>query len=247
MEEDHIFKGEEELGNLMGRLRDVYLLYKELRNRHSITMDPRIKERTHKLVYSSKQSTVYLHHPDTQRKYREEIIDKIAEIPTPRPIPLYPDTLLTEYLSLKLKSKPSEVRESLAQFSFNQICHLQQYKFKFLLKWSFLSQHMPTAVTVTQVNDKLSTLNKTIDEYISKYERLRYDDEFPGAEARPSPKTDEGTNLFMEDPVISYSSISRDDIKEYLTVSVNRLEQERIITRYLLRLKWLWVFHRNEI
>ncbi|CAG9310909.1 unnamed protein product [Blepharisma stoltei] len=247
MEEDHIFKGEEELGNLVGRLRDVYLLYKEIRNRHSITMDPRIKERIHKLVYSSKQSTIYLKHPDAQRRFREEIIEKIAEIPSPKPIPLYPDTLLSDYFSLKLKNTPPEIRETLAEFSFSRILFLQQYKYKFLLKWAFFSQHFPTLVTISQVNEKLQSINLLVNDYISKYERLRYDEEFPGSENRPSPKTDEGTNLFLEEPTISYSSISRDDIKDFLSVNSQRLHDERIITRYLLRLKWLWVFHRTEI
>ena len=110
MEAERLFKDQADAVLLGERLRDVYLIYKELSSRHSVSMETSLQERVHKLVYFSKPESVFCQNPDLQVKFRQEVLAKAAEVPMPRPVPLYPDTLLSEYKQAQTKNTPPNVR-----------------------------------------------------------------------------------------------------------------------------------------
>lgn len=118
MEDERYLKDEAELGHLTGRIRDLYNLYKEFKIKYKDE--------------SKHPEHIFLKDPDLQRKFREEFADKISEIPNQRPIRLYPDTLLTEFLCLKLDSKPESCIRLLSEFYYTQTTHIKNFKLKFL-------------------------------------------------------------------------------------------------------------------
>ena len=72
---------------------------------------------------------------------------------------------------------------------------------------------------------------------MSRFERLRYDEEFEGNRVRPSPKTEDGTNLFHEEPVISFSNLSKDDLQIFVEDEADNLKTNRMVDRALSRMK----------
>lgn len=246
MDDENLFKSSENLEGYIDRIRELYLMHKELKSRHELSMDPRTKSRSHKIVYSSKQETGFMKDPDSQKLLREQIIGKISEVPTLKPIQFYPDFLLSEYLTSELHTSPSEIRIVLADFFKEQICNLQQLKHKILLKWAFLTESTLESTSI-EISEKLKKLHIELDDNISRFERLRYDEEFDGTRVRPSPKTEDGTNLFHEEPVVYFSSIAKDDIEKYIENEVETLKVNRVVDRFLARLKWQWVSQRIEL
>lgn len=246
MEEENIFKSADNLESQLDKIRELYLLHKELKSRHEVTMDPRSKTRSQKLVYCSKQETPLIKDPDSQKLYREQIINKIAEIPTLKPMQFYPDLLLTEYLTTEIKASPSDIREVLSEHFFNKIQKLQQKKFKILLSWGYDAEKNQQIHTKGLAED-VKIIHSQLDDSLNRYERLRYNEEYDSNRVRPSPKTEDGTNLFHEEPVIHFSSIAKDDLQVYIEDKIDELKGKRPLTRFLSRLNWLWVNHRIDI
>lgn len=67
MEDDQFFKSSEYLEANLDKIRVLYLMHKELKSRHEVSMDPRTKSRSNKLIYSSKQETEFIKDPDSQK------------------------------------------------------------------------------------------------------------------------------------------------------------------------------------
>ena len=246
MEDDSFFRSRDNLESNIDKIRELYLMYKELKSRHEVSMDPRTKSRSHKLVYSSKQETGFMKNPDSQKIMRDQIINKISEVPSLKPIQFYPDYLLSEYLTSELHASPSEIRKILSEFFQKRICHLQQWKYKLMLKWGFLTEKQ-NEINSSDITKKLAEIHKDLDDCVSRFERLRYDEEYEGARIRPSPKTEDGTNLFHEEPVIKFSNIAKDDLQKYIENKVEELKNNRIIDRFISRIKWMWVGQRIEL
>lgn len=246
MEEENIFKSADILESQLDKIRDLYLLLKELKSRHEVTMDPRMKSRSQKLVYCSKQETPLMKDPDSQKLYREQLINKISEIPTLKPIPFYADSLFSEYLTSELKSSPSEIRKVLSEHFFNKIISLQHQKFKTLLNWSHQTE-ISLEVHTKDLDSQVKLIQNEIEDSVSRFERLRYNEEYDSTRVRPSPKTEDGTNLFHEEPVVNFSSIAKDDLEIYIKDQVRSLKAMRHLTRFLSRLNWLWVSQRVQI
>lgn len=246
MEDDQFFKSSDNLEGQLDKIRELYLMHKELKSRHEVSMDPRTKARSHKLVYSSKQETPFLKDPDSQKLFREQIINKISEVPSLKPIPFYADQLLSEYLTSELKANPAEIRKTVSDYFFTHIKYLQQLKAKVLLDWGFLSEKSPE-ISTTELTERLKDIHTELDDYISRYERLRYDEEYENTRVRPSPKTEDGTNLFHEEPVVLFSSLAKDDLQKFIEAHVSKMKRERELDRFKSRLKWMWVGSRMEL
>ena len=243
MEDEDFFKSSDTLEANTDKIRELYLMHKELKSRHELSMDPRTKSRSHKIVYASKQETGFIKDPDSQKLLREQILSKISEVPSLKPIHFYADFLLSEYLTSELHSNPADIRKTLADFFKSRISSLQHHKYKLLLKWAYLTEKQSTTLA-TELTSNLKEIHAQLDDNISRYERLRYDEEYDGTRARPSPKTEDGTNLFHEEPVVRFSSIAKDDIQKYIEQEVNTLKLNRHTCRFISRLKWLWVGNR---
>lgn len=246
MEEENIFKSADNLEAQLDKIRELYLLHKELKSRHEVSMDPRNKSRSQKLVYSSKQETPLIKDPDSQKLYREQVINKISEIPSLKPIQFYPDLLLSEYLTSEIKSSPADIRKVLSDHFFAKTQHLQHKKFKILLDWGYNTEESQE-IDMQGLSEDIKVIHSQIEDSISRYERLRYNEEYDNTRVRPSPKTEDGTNLFHEEPVIAFSSISKDDLKVYINDQVDELKAKRHLNRFLSRLNWLWVNRRIDI
>ncbi len=102
---DERFQQEEEAQrDLAAKVRDLHLIYKELRTRHGVNFDPLGKERAHKLVYFSKEKSKFLRNPDKQHKERKEVVDKLADSQGPGKVEWYPDYLISLTTSLVVSS-----------------------------------------------------------------------------------------------------------------------------------------------
>jgi len=237
---------EDDLTTAQSKVSDLSLVYKQLRMKHYVSMHPDSSERTHKVVYFSKPDTVYVKDPEVQRKFRDEAITSISQAPLPKSVRLYSDELLSEYLKLDQESSPQTVRQALADFYFKQACKVQQRKFKTLLKWSYLSQ-VSKSLPVAELNEQLKNLHETLDNHLARIERLRYNEDFPGTAERPHPTTKDNTLLFEESPAVSYSNISKSDVHDYLQIKVESLNNKRLVKKFLLRTKWIWVSERFAV
>lgn len=134
MENERFFRDPEELEWLVSRLRDIHLNYSELTAKHAISMDSAIQDRLHKLIYYARPETIFTKSPEKQAKFRQEILSKLSDGTHPSPVRLYPDILLGEFESVKLRSSPSATRQHLASFFLSECKHSQQLKFKHLIK-----------------------------------------------------------------------------------------------------------------
>ncbi|CAG9315550.1 unnamed protein product [Blepharisma stoltei] len=219
MDEERYLKDEEELGYLISRIRDLYNLYKDFKFRY--------KEFTQ---FSEKAPEhIFLKDPDIQRKFRDEFIEKLSEIPSPPPIPLYPDTLLSEFLSLKSGPRADNFIKILSEFYYNQSTYIKHYKLKFLLNWAHLSQFVRVDHLNQHVNQRIVKLTDLLKLYNKRYSLLTSEDEAAITEAIESP------------------SIFDSYIRDYINIKSNLLNTHKSIDRFLQRLKWLSVSHRSEI
>lgn len=248
MAEDSLQREEDGLSNLQARVRDLYMLYRELRARHVLNIDPEVKNRAYKPVFFAKPISVFIKNPEIQKQFRETIVDKIGEIPHPSPMPFQAEKLYEDFEALSERNKPDVVRQLLADFFYEQAKNLMHKKVKLMLKWGLLWPKMPhNDAFIETLRSVVSTIDREVDDFISRYERLRSPEDFPGKEVRPSPRTEEGLAMFFEEQPVSFSSIARDDIQSYVRIRTEEIKQTRNIDKFFRRLKWLWVTHRWEI
>jgi hypothetical protein len=248
MAEDSLQREEDGLANLQARVRDLYMLYRELRARHVLNADPEVKNRAYKPVFFAKPLSIFVKNPEIQKLFRESIVDKIGEIPHPSSMPFLSEKLYEEFEALSEREKPDVVRQLLADFFYEQAKNFIHKKVKLLLKWGILWPKIPhNDAFIESLRSVIFTIDREVDDFISRYERLRSPEDFPGRELRPSPRTEDGLAMFFEEQPISFSSIARDDIQSYIRIRTDELRQTRTIDKFLRRLKWIWVTHRWEI
>ena len=108
MEEDFVNKDSQDLGFLVNRVASAFTTYKDLLNPTVTWETTRAKESTINPEYVPRQ-TVFLKDPTIQKQYREDFIKRISEVPSPEPLFLQCDLLLSEFLALKLKSSPDNI------------------------------------------------------------------------------------------------------------------------------------------
>ena len=231
MEEEFAFKDTQDLNFLTNRINKAYAMYKDLLNPTVTWETTRAKESTINPEYVPKQ-TVFLKDPAIQKQFREEIIENISEVPSPEPLHLQCDLLLSEFLSLKLNAKPELVRSTLSKYYYNQLSYLQNYKYRFILNWTNNCQHM--LININIIKEKLRNLDNELLDCVESYERLRSPDEIPLIPTKQ--ETSKSDN-----PIISR------DIQYYITTGAKRLAENRKLNCISNKIKWAWVANRTEI
>ena len=231
MEEDFVFKDTQDLSFLINRVNSAHTMYKDLLN-PTVTWDTtRAKESTINPDYVPKQ-TVFLREPVIQKQFREDFIEEIAEVPSPHPLYLQSDMLLDEFLSLKLRAKPELVKDTLAKFYHTQVHYLQQFKYKYILNWANICQHVPVNVNI--IKDQLRKIDAEMLDCVESYERLRSPEDTP---LIPTKK---------EQPRGEIPILPR-DLDYFITTNAQKLKDSRGIKGLSYRLKWTWVSNRTEI
>ena len=76
--EERFFDNEQNLEEINEDLRKASLKYKELKERHAVSMEMSIKDRLHKVVYYSNPNSVFTKNTEVQSKFRQELVNKIA-------------------------------------------------------------------------------------------------------------------------------------------------------------------------
>lgn len=146
------FQQEEAQRDLVAKVRDLHLIYKELRTRHGVNFDPMGKERAHKLVYFSKEKSKFLRNPDKQHKERKEV-DGLADSQGAGKVGWYPDYLQGEFELTTLDlSPPRHLRPHLSLFFTHRLKRLRQFRSRLLERWTFACKSPPD---MEQVNLEL--------------------------------------------------------------------------------------------
>lgn len=231
MEEEFVFKDTQDLSFLTNRIQSAHAVYKDLLN-PTVTWDTlRAKESTINPDYVPKQ-TVFLKDPDFQKTFREDILEKIEEKPSPGPLHLQSDILLSEFLDLKLKNTPALVKATLAKYYYEQVHFLQQFKYKFILNWANICQFIPMNINI--IKDKLRKMDVELIDCVESYERLKGNDDIPLVPQK-------------KDVVKPEIAILPRDIQYYITKEANSLKDSRGLQNLSYKIKWMWVANRTEI
>ncbi len=87
---------------------------------------------------------------------------------------------------------------------------------------------------------------------IKRFERLDFDDGYDEAKnktfKRPNTRAKEGGSLYVENTDLEPMSVVRpDDIESYLRTVTYDQKINRLMTKFLARLKWLPLYRRFEI
>lgn len=93
MGEDRLYSEDDSLGTSMGQLRETYKQHCD----SVVNMATVVEDREHKLVYSPNP----LQEPCKTGQVQTQTLSQITGTPSPQPVPLYPDLLLTEYKQTK--------------------------------------------------------------------------------------------------------------------------------------------------
>jgi hypothetical protein len=247
--EERFQKEEEEVADLAARVRDLSLYYKELKTRHGIQFDSIEKDRTHKLVYGAQVNSIFASPPEVQRKFRADFIDKLAEVPTPEPVVMYPDLLHQEFLqAVEVCNEPSIVRRQLHEFFTHRASDLQQLKFKLLLQWAHFCRTAETLeLSWAELWPRLNLIQAELDACVARLERLMQDDDFGNTKTKPVALTEDGNLLFERVGDTFFSSIARDDIEVALKVKSSSWRSERYLRRFLHHCQWLHVTQKQMI
>ena len=240
---------EEALRDLVAKVRDLHLIYKELRTRHGVNFDPMGKERAHKLIYFSKAKSKFLQNPDKQHKDRKEIVDKLAEPLGPGKVPLYPDYLQNEFELTTLDlAPPRELRSYLGGFYAKRVKWIRQLRSRLMERWVFACKTVAEGEQVDlELGFTLGKLQQEMDCALQRVRRLEGDDDFGVVVSRPQPITPEGTSLFASLPTVAHSSLVADDVEVYLRIHTYQNKCRRAMRRTAHGLQWLWVQHRHSI
>ena len=231
----------DELADYHSRLRSQALLYKELKTRHDPAVDT--EERIHKVIISSQSDDIFLKDPDIQNESREKFIEGLQQPPSLPLVPLYADTLLSEYIKATDEFSPSTLRQLLSDYFSNQVSYLSQYRFKLLSRWAYLEEQGQAF----DIDEQLEKLNQQLLDYTERAARLKEDDEFGSNQKKPVPKTSEGTNLYLHSSDIGYTNISKEDIKIYLSQKSQISNKTRVFENFLIRAKWISTFSAFDV
>lgn len=232
MEEEILFRDSQDLQFLQSRIQSAYQTYKDLLNPTVTWETSKAKESTINSNYTPRNS-IFLKDPSVQKQFRDEVVEKINEIPSPNPLHLYPDILLTEFLDLKLKNSPILVASSLSKFYFSRVHSLQDMKYKILLNWANTCQY--SANNISLIKDKVRVLDTEIIDCIEAYEKLRSPDDIPLVPSKQE--------LIKSDP----SQISFKHVEYYVETKTREMDLVRSIKTLQYRVKWSWVGNRTEI
>ncbi|OMJ74126.1 hypothetical protein SteCoe_27013 [Stentor coeruleus] len=231
MEEELAFKDTQELNFLISRINSAYQVYRDLLN-PTVTWDTqRAKDSAINPEYVPQQS-VFLKDPTIQKQFRDEIIEKISEVPSPHPLHLQCDLLLEEFLSLKLKSNPELIRSTLSKFYYVQVQYLQQFKYKFILNWANNCQY--TSINTNLVKEKLREIDNEVLDCVEAYERLRNNDDVPLVPSKQEPGRTE-------------ICILPKDADYYIRTGAKNLSNSRSLYCLSCKIKWAWVANRTDI
>lgn len=232
MEEEIVFRDTQDLSFLQSRIQAAYNTYKELLNPSISWESSKTKESTINPTYVPR-SSVFLKDPSVQKQFRDEILEKIQEVPSPDPMHLYPDLLLTEFLEVKLRAHSSLVASNLAKYFYSRVYFLQDYKYKFLLNWASVCQHAP--VNQATIREKIRSLDTEVISCIEAYENLRLADDLPLVPSKVSPSKDEPPSILSK------------DIEYYIDSKSRSISLSRTLNSLSYRVKWSWVGSRTDI
>lgn len=248
-QEQRFQQEEEAQRDLVAKVRDLHLIYKELRNRHGVNFDPMGKERAHKLVYFSKEKSKFLRNPDKQHKERKEVVDSLADSQGLGKAEWYPDHLQGEFELTTLDlSPPRQLRPHLSLFFTHRLKRLRQFRSRLLERWTFACKSPSDIEQVNlELDYTLGRLQQEMDCALQRVRRLENEEEFGIAVTRPQPITPEGTMLFAALQSVAYSSLAEDDVEVYLRIQTFQNKCRRAMRRTAAGLQWLWVQHRNTI
>jgi hypothetical protein len=101
-----------------------------------------------------------------------------------------------------------------------------------------------------EATQKYAKWEMDMESSIKRFERLDFDDGFDTAKTfkRPNTKAKEGGSLYVENTDLDPMSIIRqDDIETYLRTVTYDQKINRLMTKFLARLKWLPLYRRFEI
>lgn len=231
MEEEYLFRDSQDLQFLQNHVQLAYQTYKDLLNPTVTWESSKTKDSTINPNYTPRNS-IFLKDPSAQKVYREEILEKIHEVPSSDPLYLYSDLLLKEFLELKLKNSPVLVASSLAKFYFSRVHSLQDFKYKFLLNWANTIQYSSNG---SIVKDKIRVLDTEVIDCIEAYERLRKPEDVPIVPTKQDmPKSD-------------VVLIKSNDVEYYVNTKARELELGRSLNTLHYKVKWSWVGNRTEI
>ncbi len=108
---------------------------KDLSSRCMIDMS--VTEKNDKRLFYFKPESILLKDVETQKAYRENLINNITNIPRIIEEPLICEVLTNEIAELiKDQSEPDAVRAFLANYYQRRAYNLQQKKYKVLLRWA---------------------------------------------------------------------------------------------------------------
>ena len=184
-----------------------------------------------------------------QKNFRKELIEKLAEVPRPGTLPLYPDLLHKEFMKeTKDRSCPSKTRAKLAKYYKHRVTYLESKRFKILQRWAHFCKESETLDRVSiALNGKLGRLQTELDLALNRFERLNNEDEILEKPSRPIPVTEEGNNMFSVIPSTQFSNIARDDFEVYFRWNIYRNQVNRPIMHFIHRLKVIQYSHRHSI
>ncbi|CDW83349.1 UNKNOWN [Stylonychia lemnae] len=227
---------DETLDQCQEKLRDVYMNYKDLVHR----------QKGEKRIFYFKPETFLLQDPEKQRVFREKLLKKITAIPNPQPITYMGDELHKQIIeTIQDRSQPPLTRKALASFYKRKHYSLQHKKYKVLLRWA---HHALTTEYMERIGHeatfKYGKMEYEMENAMNRCDRLEGDDDYDAAlnVQRPNTKAKEGGSLY--EPI---SSLRRDDIEVYLRTVTYEQKIQKLVSKYLARLKWMPLYKRFEI
>jgi hypothetical protein len=230
MEDEIVFRDTQDLAFIQNRVQTAYTTYKDLLSPTTSWESSKSKDSTISPSYISRNS-IFLKDPSSQKQFREEVLEKMQEVPSSDPFYLLSDILLSEFLEVKLHPSPFLVCSSLSAFFYSRVHFLQDFKYKFLLNWASISLH--TSINQSSIREKIRCLDSEILTCIESYEKLRLAEDIPLVPGK------EGVERNPE--------VQGKDIEYYIDCRSRSLSLSRSIQTLIHRVKWAWVGSRTEI
>lgn len=271
---NELYRKSENVQELLDRLRDAYIAYKESAGKCKVELKPRnapnvvaslgasddkASDREFRNFYLPPRIP-QLDDPEKQKKFRKEYISEVGAKPETEPLTLMADVLHLEALDrIADRSRASVAREEYASFFRRHAVGLQHKKFKILGRWANQVTHAQQVdCNSTHFDRMVGRLQKELDSALSRCARLSADDAYEEAVnpkvPRPQPISADAeagradTLLYVEAPEkVVGSTIRQDDIEVMLRIQTYRNTLFRLPQKLAASIKWLPYSRRFDI
>lgn len=205
-------------------------------------------------VFYFKPESILMAHPDIQRTYREKLIKQIKALPTMQPPKLLAEELQESLIeSVADRSDPTELRKMLFCYFQRKQFGLQHKRYKLLLRWAHHAIRTRTIDNLAmQAQFRNSKLQLELDSTFERQSRLALDDDYKlglQPELRPTTTSkNSGGSLYVEiKDLPAQSALRQDDIEVYLRHTTYSLKVNKLVNKFMARLKWMGMSQRYDI